>query len=305
MSSETLRPYPTALLNPLADPIFKILFTTDSPESKEALRCFLCDVLGKEVTDVTLQPNELSGECLTDKQTEFDINCKLDGKCVNIELQGQNHNSEYGRRVEYHVAHLLNHYTPKGTQWYDIPQVFQISVVNFIFNKNNDECVNRYSLKNQSGDEIAQILNVIFIELPKIAKLPDDVEKLTKPQLWGKFFLNASKEDKQDFVKQLCKKNRGIKMATETLSLASEEHLNWYHESRYWMHVSDELTMKRAATLEGRAEGKKLGLEEGRAEGLKQSQLEIAKKMVAAGNFSKEQIIEITGISEDEFEKLK
>lgn len=82
-------------------------------------------------------------------------------------------------------------------------------------------------------------------------------------------------------------------MATETLSLASEEHLNWYHESRYWMHVSDELTMKRAATLEGRAEG------------LKQSQLEIAKKMVAAGNFSKEQIIEITGISEDEFEKLK
>lgn len=86
-------------------------------------------------------------------------------------------------------------------------------------------------------------------------------------------------------------------MATETLSLASEEHLNWYHESRYWMHVSDELTMKRAATLEGRAEG----LVKGRAEG----KLEIAKKMVAAGNFSKEQIIEITGISEDEFEKLK
>lgn len=320
MSTETLRPYPTALLNPLADPIFKILFTTNSPQSKEALRCFLSDIFDKEVTDVTLQPNELAGECLTDKQTEFDINCKLDGKCVNIELQGQNHNSEYGKRVEYHVAHLLNHYTPKGSQWYEIPQVFQISVVNFIFNKKNEECVNRYSLKNQSGDEIAQILNVIFIELPKIAKLPDDVEKLTKPQLWGKFFLNASKENKQDFVKQLCKKNRGIKMATETLSLASEEHLNWYHESRYWMHVSDELTMKRAAALEGHAEGKKIGLEEGRAEGrveglaegraegLAEGKIEeakeIAKKMKTTGNFSKEQILALTGISEDEFEKL-
>lgn len=312
MSTESLRPYPTALLNPLADPIFKILFTTDSPESKEALRCFLCDILGKEVTDVTLQPNELVGECLSDKQTEFDINCKLDGKCVNIELQGQNHYSEYGKRVEYHVAHLLNHYTPKGTQWYEIPQVFQISVVNFIFNKNNNECVNWYSLKNKDGDEIAQLMNVIFIELPKIEKLPDDVEKLTKPQLWGKFFLNASRENKQDFVKLLCEKNRGIKMATETLSLASEEHLNWYHESRYWMHVSDELTMKRAATLEGREKGLKEGLqqgieqgiEQGRIEGAKAISNEIAKKMKISGTFSREQIIELTGISKEDFDIL-
>ena len=94
MSLENLRPYPDALLNPLADPIFKIIFTTESPESREALRCFLSDVIGKEVTDVTLQPNELSGDCITDKQSEFDINCKVDGKCVNIELQQQNHNSE-------------------------------------------------------------------------------------------------------------------------------------------------------------------------------------------------------------------
>ena len=214
MSTESLRPYPTALLNPLADPIFKILFTTDSPESKEALRCFLCDILGKEVTDVTLQPNELVGECLSDKQTEFDINCKL----------------------------------------------------------------------------------------------PDDVEKLTKPQLWGKFFLNASRENKQDFVKLLCEKNRGIKMATETLSLASEEHLNWYHESRYWMHVSDELTMKRAATLEGREKGLKEGLqqgiEQGRIEGAKAISNEIAKKMKISGTFSRDQIIELTGISKEDFDIL-
>ena len=38
---QTLRPSPTALLNPCADPIFKILFTTESPEAHQALTCFL------------------------------------------------------------------------------------------------------------------------------------------------------------------------------------------------------------------------------------------------------------------------
>lgn len=299
MSLENLRPYPDALLNPLADPIFKIIFTSESPESREALRCFLSDVIGKEVTDVTLQPNELSGDCITDKQPEFDINCKVDGKCVNIELQQQNHNSEYDKRVEYHVAHLLHHFTPKGTQWNDIPQVYQISVVNFIFNPKNDNCVNRYSMRNSDGDEIAQIMNIIFVELPKIAPLSDDVgeiEKLTKVELWGKFFLNASDKNKQSLIKKLGEINRGIKMATETLSLASEEHLNWYHESRYWMHVSDELTARATAIKEG--------LEKGLAEGRAEEARNIAQKMIASGNIPLEQISQLTGLSKEEIEVL-
>ena len=36
------------------------------------------------------------------------------------------------------------------------------------------------------------MMNVIFMELPKIDLLPDDITKLTKTQMWGKFFLYAS-----------------------------------------------------------------------------------------------------------------
>ncbi|MCQ2242292.1 PD-(D/E)XK nuclease family transposase [Treponema sp.] len=82
----TYRPSRDALLNPCADPTFKIIFTDDSDESRDALTCFLSDILEKQVTDVVLQPNELSGEALDDKQSEFDINCKIDGKAVNIEM---------------------------------------------------------------------------------------------------------------------------------------------------------------------------------------------------------------------------
>ena len=256
MVQKTYRPSPDALLNPCADPIFKILFTDESDEAHQALTSFLSDILEKPVTDVVLQPNELSGEAATDKQTEFDINCKVDGKIANIEIQGKNEDKAYGKRAEYHVAHVLNHYTPKGTEWDDIPQVFQISVLNFVFDKDAEKSINRYVLRNDEGRTISRIMNVIFMELPKIKELDDDISRLTKAQMWGKFFLYAPVPEKADYVRKLMKSNGGIKMAFTVLKNVSQDELNWYHETRYWMHVSDELTMKNTARREGIAEGR-------------------------------------------------
>ena len=149
--AQSLRPYPGALLNPCADPIFKILFTDESNEAYQALTCFLSDILEKTVTDVVLQPNELAGESASDKQAEFDINCKIDGKIANVEMQGSNSQGDYGKRAEYHVAHILNHYTPKGTKWQDIPQVFQISVLNFTFDADEKNCINYYASSQKSS----------------------------------------------------------------------------------------------------------------------------------------------------------
>ena len=170
MVQTNFRPNSKALLNPCADPIFKTLFTDVSKEAHEALTCFLCDILERKVTDVVLQPNELSGESITDKQSEFDINCKIDGKIANIEMQGENHCNDYGKRAEYHVAHLLNHYTPKGTPWEKIPQVYQISVLNFIFDNTAKKGINHYILRNEDGNVITESLNVIFYGAPKNCK---------------------------------------------------------------------------------------------------------------------------------------
>ena len=255
MVQKSYRPSPTALLNPCADPIFKILFTDESDEAHEALTCFLSDILGKTVTDVVIQPNELSGESDSDKQSEFDINCKIDGKIANIEMQGENDKQAYGKRAEYHAAHVLNHYTQKGMDWDKIPQVFQISVLNFIFDKDTEKSINHYVMRNDEGRTISNTLNVIFMELPKIKKLDEDISRLTKAQMWGKFFLCASIPEKADYVRRLTEANGGIKMAFTVLKNVSQDELNWYHESRYWMSVSDEVTRINAAKREGLAEG--------------------------------------------------
>lgn len=83
--------------------------------------------------------------------------------------------------------------------------------------------------------------------------------------MWGKFFLYANKVDKAEFVQKLIQANRGIQMAFTVLKNISQDELNWQRETHYWMHVSDELTMKNAARREGLAEGRA----EGRAEAQK------------------------------------
>lgn len=292
MAIPSIRPTPTALLNPCADPIFKILFTNESKESNIALTDFLTDIIGKKVSNVVLQPNELSGETATDKQSEFDINCKIEGKIVNIEMQGLNKDNHFGKRAEYHVAHLFNHYVTKGTEWITAPQAFQISVLNFIFDDKESDCINYYMLRNQNGTPLAGMLNVVFLELPKIEELPDDLTLLTPVQMWGKFFLYASNPEKKDFITKLAEINRGIKMAVTVLKNISQDEINWYHETRYWMHVSDEKTMI--------GEAKRKGIDEGK----KETYLEVTKNAIKAG-LSTEQISEITGLSAEEIDKLK
>ncbi len=296
MAIPSIRPTPTALLNPCADPIFKILFTNESKESNIALTDFLTDIIGKKVSNVVLQPNELSGETATDKQSEFDINCKIEGKIVNIEMQGLNKDNHFGKRAEYHVAHLFNHYVTKGTEWITSPQAFQISVLNFIFDDKEKDCISYYSMKNQNGNPLAGMLNVVFLELPKIEKLPDDLTLLTPVQMWGKFFLYASNPEKKNFIKKLAEINRGIKMAVTVLKNISQDEINWYHETRYWMHVSDEKTMI--------YEAERKGIDEGKKEGRILALIEITQNALKAG-LSTEQISEITGLSAEEINKLK
>jgi len=142
-------------------------------------------------------------------------------------------------------------------------------------------------------------LNVIFMELPKIAKLDDDISTLTKAQMWGKFFLYAPIAERAEYVRKLREANGGINMAFTVLENVSQDELNWYHETRYWMHVSDELTMKNAARREGRAEG----LKEGLAEGKHEKAMEAARNLLAEG-ISPEIIAKCTGLPIEEVQKL-
>lgn len=93
---------------------------------------------------------------------------------------------------------------------------------------------------------------------------------------------------KPEFVDKLAECNRGIKMAVTVLKNISQDEINWYHETRYWMHVSDEKTMINVAERRGIANGIQ----------------QVARNAIKEG-LPTEQIAKLTGLTVDEINKLK
>lgn len=254
--------YKGPLLNPTADPTFKSLFTDNSPEANIALTSFLSVVLGKPVCDVKIVSNEIPKESLTDKAAIFDVTChfKDESEVLEIEMQGRNEHQAYDNRAEYYVAHLLNHYTKRGTDWFKVPKAYQISVLNFIYDKNDDSGLSHYVMRKENGETLTQRMNIIFIELPKMKKLDTDIKDLTSIEKWSNFFLYAGNKDKQNFVDSLAQNEEGIMAAQKVLSKISQDEINWQRERDHMEYIMTTNTIKHAALQSGIEEGIKQGI---------------------------------------------
>lgn len=272
------------VLNPCIDPTFKSLFTANTPESRGALKSFLEAVLCRKVSGIVLQPNELPTESPFEKQSQFDITCVLDGKePVNIEMQNVNRKESFAKRAEYNAAHLMNHYAGKGGEWEDMPKCFQISVLNFIFDKDSPGAVNHYTMRTKDGRELHSRLNIYFLELPKLKKMKNiPAEQLTSVERWIKFFLYATGED-NTVIENLSSLEDGIMQAKTALDTLSQDELNWQLEWAEIKRTKDEASLKGAGRREGLAEGLAQGRAEGLAEGLTQGKLESAVNLYKNG----------------------
>ena len=59
-------------------------------------------------------------------------------------------------------------------------------------------------------------------------------------------------------------------MAVTVLKNISRDEINWYHETRYWMYISDEKSMISSAEERGLERGMKQGLQQGIKQGIQQ-----------------------------------
>ena len=296
----TYRPSPTALLNPCSDLIFKKLFTDNSEESRTALQAFLEAIIGKPISNIVLQPTELPMENPQEKICRFDLNCRIDGtELANIEMQGINKECAYEKRAEYYCAHLLNHHVPKGEKWAKVPKVYQISVVNFIREKDCEKEVYHYKFRTEEGFVLHDRQNIFFIELPKVKKLVSkildkslSIKDLTTTQKWCIFFLYASKEEYLWLVKQIAMEEKGIMCVVEVLDKISQDEIIWKQQFDELMIENDRLTMIDFYYTKGEKEG------------IEKGKMETATKFLNMG-LSVEQVAEGTGLSLETVKSLK
>lgn len=233
MAKKSIIPYEGALLNPRRDTTFKAVFGGESANARFALKSFLEAVLEAEIKDIQLAPNELTGDDETEKNPRFDLTCTIDGEKVNIEMQNFDTFLNYANRVEYYVAHLLNHYTPKGLIWQDVPRAYQVSVLNFPFNSDTENPISHYQMRTDNGVLLNSRLNVFILELPKVAiNLSDEtsIASLTPAERWCTFLKYADDPEKRAVINSLCSAEAGIMAASTVLSEISQDEAAWLAE---------------------------------------------------------------------------
>ena len=294
---QTLRPSPTALLNPRCDASFKAMFTAGTEESDEALKDFISTILNRPVKEIQLMQNEPPVQIITESQMSFDVSVKFnDGEKIDLEIQSRQENYDYAARAEIQVARLLSTSNTKGSRW-SSPSAYQISVLNFEFDKDDNSPLAWYTMKKGNGGKLSDKLNVIFFDLIKIHRLlGKPVEKLSKLEKWGLFLSYADDERHAEYIDQIVNSEGGLMSAKSSLLTVSQDEINWARQNSIFIAQED-----RVASLYNAREQ---GLEEGLQQGERKAKIEAARNLLKMKLGTHEQIAQASGLSVEEVQEV-
>ena len=195
---------------------------------------------------------------------------------------------DYGKRAEYQVSKLETTYLKKGDTWEKAPKVYQITVLDFIYDKTSSEPVSRYAMRTADNRELSNTLNIIFIELPKVIRLENSIEKNSALENWAIFLKEADNPKKTGIIQKLTEKEAGLMNAKQSLSSISANQDLWVEQFRQEMFERDYRSGMSAAKEKGRSEAK----------------LEAARNMLMKNLLSLEDIAEYTGLPLETVQQL-
>lgn len=226
MTNNTHKQITTELLNPSKDSVFHQLFTNPNPKSEKALKCFLEAILQEQISNIEIQREELQIEdSSSNKNSMYDVNCKINEKeFARIKIHNSDSKEYFANQVTYYCARLLKYHTENQNKYNDIPKVYQISILNFIYNNSSPKELFHYKLSTEDGLTINEQQNIIVIELPKICKLVEELQNKTKTiqnlttiQKWCIFILYASTSELDSLIQEITQSDQWIMSAFTAL----------------------------------------------------------------------------------------
>ena len=294
-------------INPYTDFGFKKLFGTEM--NKDLLMSFLNALFNgrkQEITDVQYLNAEQLGMGYGDRRAVFDVYCMTsDGSRFIVEMQKAE--QEYFKdRSIYYSTFAIREQAVKGKEWnYHLEDVYTVGVLNFVFPNGeypSDSFCHEIKLTDVEDNHVFyDKLTFLYLEMPKFTKTEDELE--TMFDKWMFVLHNLGRL--LDRPKAL--QDRVFQKLFEQAEIAhySESERRQYFESQkeYWDNYSIMTTALNKGLRQGRAEGRAEGLAEGLAEGEAKANRENARRMKAKG-YAIHDIAEVTGLSEEEIERL-
>jgi len=278
-------------INPLTDFGFKKLFGEEP--NKDLLIDFLNQLLPTKhkVKNLNYTKNEQLGQNALDRKAIFDLYCesKAGDKFI-VEIQKAKQNYFKDRSV-YYSTFPIQEQAKRGDWDFKLTAVYTIGILDFVFDedKNDKDVIHRVQLKDQDNNVFYDKLSYIYIELPKFSKAENQLK--TKFDKWL-FVLKhlAQLDNRPKALKE--KIFEKVFKAAEIAQFTPEERKLYEDSLKYYRDIKNVVDTSRE---EGVAEGIEQGIEQG---------IERTAKEMKKDGVSIEKIMQYTGLSKDEINKL-
>ena len=282
------------------DYVFKRIFGKGGNE--KILKSLLEAILRIEIQKIEIKNPEIPKETINEKLSILDIKAEInDNTIIDIELQVGN-TTAIERRLVVYNAKLIAGEIKVSEEYKKAKDTIVICIINDNVVKRN-AYLSLAMLKYEKTEEIRYVnmgyekeeeyltdmVKYYIIELPKFKKKKPKVADLLEKWL---YVIGGDRK----MMEECKKENEEIKEAVEQLRQMSADE---YERELYEIRERSRLTYNTEMN-----EARRKGLEEGIEKGEKESKSKIAKKLLERKMSTKE-IAEITGLKEEEIEKLK
>ncbi len=304
-------------ISPITDFGFKKCFSDEIVMKGFLTALFESAGVKMNIVSLTYLNNESDGEQSNGRRVIYDLKCKLDtGEEFIIEMQNEKQRF-LDKRITYYVARGIANQgdivKQKGgtvtkrekKKWdYDIKKVVGVFLLNFTIPGEERWKVSRncFVNMNRKGKKISNdFLEYWKIQLPyyRSGKMkPEDCKTFLDYWLY-----NIANIDKMRTTMPFIDKSEAMARFDD---LARFHRLSKPEQDRYMKEFDDDVVLNDVFVIkyqEGEKSGIKKGLRKGRAEGRAEALVTIARRMKQKGD-SVATIAEITGLSEEEIEKL-
>jgi len=276
-------------LDPKNDLVFKRIFG-DHPH---LLISFLNAILPLETEIETVEylSPEMTPDTPTKKNSIVDVRCVDSRKRTFIVEMQMYWNSTVMNRMVFNTSKAYVRQLDKAESFTLLQPVYGIGILNDVFDKVTDKYYHHYQIVNRENtDEIIEGLEYVMVELPKF-KISNWEEK-KMATLWLLFLSKIG--EKVRIVPDELLNNETMNEALSICEEAAFTDKELAAYDAYW----DAVRTEKGLIEENLRKGREEGLEEGRKEVQK-----IITNCKASG-LSTEQIISITGLSEEQITKL-
>ena len=268
------------LLDPKIDFVFKNIF--GSPKNPKILISFLNAALKptKKIVSVEIKKTDLEKQYIEDKYSRLDVKATTsNNEIINIEIQLKNESNMIKRSL-YYLSKMYEEQLDEGEDYSKLARTVCINILNFKYLK-TEKFHTAYRLKEiESNEELTDIIEMHFIEIPKLENGSDEKDMLVA---WTEFLKNPESE-----------KVRGLEMSIEEIRQAKDELIRMSNDSS-----QREIYDMRANALRDKISELNAAEQKGR----KEEKIEIAKNLLDI--LDNETIALKTGLTIDEVQQLR